>query len=77
MRQYRAVAVLASAVLLLALPANCVRISPDLAPITVPYDSGLTAVQNLPFDYNNGVFSTVKTAPGCSPEQVRFVHPLR
>jgi hypothetical protein len=31
-------------------------------------------VKNLPFDYNNGVFSTVKTAPGCSPEQVSLTY---
>jgi hypothetical protein len=54
-----------------------VTVSPDLPPITVPY-AGLPQPVELPFNYvytdpTTGVtFTTVKTVPGCAPEQVQL-----
>lgn len=50
--------------------ANAVRVDPDTAPISVPYNVNLSSVVELPFDYSSKPFSVVKAAPGCSPEQV-------
>lgn len=75
MRLYGAVALTAVAVALLARLGTCVVISNDdlvKPPQSFPYNSNLHDVEELPFDYNDGPFTTVKKAPGCSPEQVRL-----
>jgi hypothetical protein len=57
---------------------SCVKISPDLPPASRSWNStgNSATLIELPFNYtargpNGVVLTTVKTVPGCAPEQVR------